>query len=341
MKRIIVFTSFLSICILITGCGIKQAKVEIVNKTQTTNNVDKNINASKNGNSSKNQETINTQAAGSSVTMAETNYLKYSGTWVTESNLKEDFKYGVVLSIDVDKNGNIKGVVSDSTENLSHISNVDIKGKIQNNKFTYNFDEDGWEHSGTINLDFQENKIVLTMKYSPSSSKNNFWGIGEGTFTLINNNTKVDRTLNNLKDGGLVVIENQSFPVNIKNYGNVKFISGLKRENSNDNVNFYLTDDKNNVLYKFPEFYGNSKGMFKDISAISFTDVNNDGLKDIIIIADYSISLASPTTIGSIYFQKGKEFINNKALDDKINSSQNNKDIATVLKYAKENLVKK
>lgn len=55
------------------------------------------------------------------------------------------------------------------------------------------------------------------------------WGIGEGAFTLIKDTTPVKRTLNNLKDGGLLVIENQSFNTKLDNYGDVKFISGLKR----------------------------------------------------------------------------------------------------------------
>ena len=137
------------------------------------------------------------------------------------------------------------------------------------------------------------------------------------------------------------IIENQSFSVSLENYGKVKFISGLKREDSNDNAVFYLIDNKNNVLYKYPDFYGNKKGMFNNIRAVSFTDVNKDGLKDVVIIADYRTGSNSSTTpICSIYFQKGKEFISNENFDNKINVSSNNKDIASVLKYAKDNLEK-
>mgnify|MGYP001171407171 CR=1 FL=1 len=260
----------------------------------------------------------------------KTDYSKYTGTWVTERNLIDDFKYGMVAGITVDKDGNIKGQVSDATENLTHISNMDINGKIQNDKFSYNFTEDGWEHNGTINMEFKDNKIVLTIAYNSNSSKNNLWGIGEGTFTLINNKTQVKRTLDNLKDGGLQVIENQCFNVTLENYSKVKFISGLKREDANSNANFYLVDENNNVLYKFPDFYGNQKGMISDVKAVSFADVNGDGLKDAVIIADYNNGV-----ICSIYFQKGKEFINDKTLDDKINSSSNNKSISEAIKYAK------
>lgn len=326
-KRIaIIFIMFISI--FAAGCGNNQAKNQTLSSPSNSSNNTENTSLS-------NSKAI-TQDSGESNT--NINYSNYSGTWVTESNLKNDFKYGIVVGINVDNNGNIKGQVSDCTENLTHISNVDIKGKIENNKFTCNFAEDGWEHNGTIKLDFKGNKIILTIKYNPDSSKDNFWGIGEGTFTLINSNTKINRTLNNLKDGGLQVIENQCFSVNLENYGKVKFVSGLKRENSNDNANFYLVDSNNNVLYKFSDFYGNEKGMFNDISAISFIDVNNDGFKDVIVITDYRASgstSSSFTKISSIYFQKGKEFINNKNFDDKLNKSGNNKDIKSVLKFAR------
>ncbi len=321
MNKLIALVVLISISILVTGCGNKQVKIQPVSNSQ-----------------------YNITTPNSAGSILESNYSNYSGSWVTENNLKVDFKYGIVVTISVDKDGNIQGGVSDSTENLTHISNVDIKGKIQDNKFIYNFNGDSWGHSGTIKLDFKENKIVLTINYTPNSSKDNLWGIGEGIFTLINSNTKVDRTLNNLKDGGLQVIENQCFSVNLENYGSVKLISGIKREDSNTNLNFYLVNDKNNVLYKFTDFYGNQKGMFNDIRAVSFVDVNNDGLKDIIIIAEYrthiSGSSSTPVTVCSIYFQKGKEFINDKNFDDRINSSSKNKDIITVLKYAKDNLIK-
>jgi hypothetical protein len=316
LKKSIIPAILISITILAAGCGNKQE----INNTAAPSAAASPVNSA-------------------AIATAEPGYSNYSGSWVNEDNLKNDFKYGIVVEITVDKEGNLQGSVRDATENLSHVSNVDIKGKIQDNKFVYNFDEDGWEHSGTIKLDFKENQVVLTINYSPNSSKVNLWGIGEGTFALINSNTKVNRTLNNLKDGGLQVIENQSFSVNLENYGSVKFISGLKREDSNDIAVFYLLDDKNNVLYKFPDFYGDSKGMFNDIHAVSFADANNDGLKDIIIIADYKTNISSSSTestIASIYFQKDKGFINDKNFDDKINNSTNNQDIAAVLKYARE-----
>lgn len=75
---------------------------------------------------------------------------------------------------------------------------------------------------------------------------------------------------------------------------------------------------------------------------MSFADVNNNGLKDVIIIAGYKTDMASSNeiTISSIYFQKGQEFTQNKDFDDKLNNSSRNKSIKDVIKYAEENLNK-
>ena len=319
MRKTIVLVSLISISVFITGCGNKQVK------TQPASNTQNNIDGSNNTISS------------SSVSTVSPNYSNYSGTWVDENGLKDDDEYAITAVIKVDKDGNIEG-------NVTHCKGVHIKGKIQDNKFTCYFDDDNCGNLGcTYKFGFEGNKIVLTIKYNTNG--HSYWGANEGTYTLINNNTKVNRTLDNLKAGGLQVIQDQCFPINLKNYGSVKFVSGFKKYLLGDiYAYFYLIDAKNNVLCKLPNFYGNSKGMlFSGIRAVSFEDVNNDGLKDIIIIADYKNyeNSSSSTSIPecSIYFQKGKSFINNKNLDDKINNSSNNTDIAAVLKYVEKNFL--
>ncbi|MDT8715534.1 hypothetical protein IAI10_02525 [Clostridium sp. 19966] len=336
MKKIIL-AILISTTILAAGCSSKQSttKPTVTNNT-TSQSADSGTSQSADNSTEKASDSSSSTSTANVTSSAD--YSKYSGNWVTENSLKNDYKYGLSATIKVDKAGNLTGTLSDSTENATHISNVDIKGKIENNKFSYNFDEDGWEHSGTIQMNFNDDKMTLTIKYSDKSSKDNLWGIGEGTFTLVNSNkTSSSQTLTSLKDGGLVVIDKQCFSVKLENFGTVKFISGLKRENSTQAAAFYLLDSNSNVIYKFPDFYGNSKGAFKDISAVSFSDVNNDGLKDVIIITDYTIN-GSTKTISSIYFQHGTSFANNEALDTKLNNSSSNKDINSVIKYAKSNL---
>lgn len=329
MNKKVVISAIITLSIFMQGCSAsstpKNSKDSNTAKTTTAESANKTESSSNNQTSSSSQSEVSSQS----------DYSKYTGNWVKESSLKEDYKYGTSVSIKVDKDGNLTGVVGSSSDNASHVANVDISGKISNNEFNYAFKEDGWGHKGTINIKFEDNKIVLSMKYSEGSSKENLWGIGEGTFTLVNDNSKAAGNLQDLKNGGLQVIDNQSFGVKLNNYGNVKFISGLKREEGYSVVKFYLVDNNNNVLYKFPDFYGNFKGNFTGIGAISFTDVNGDGAKDVVVIGNYATNKDNHDTISSIYFSKGKTFANNKSLDDKLNESANNKTISSVIKFAK------
>lgn len=113
------------------------------------------------------------------------NYIKYSGTWLTAGELKNQSPYGLEVSINIDKYNNLDGVVSTTSNGYGHISNVNIKGKITNGKFSYNFDEDGWGHSGTIQLQFEDNTIIYTSIYgSKDSNPSPDWGIAKGTYTL-------------------------------------------------------------------------------------------------------------------------------------------------------------
>lgn len=313
IKTLIILTS---ICILATGCGgnSKSSNQDVGSKKEETNS----------GITQKSERS-----------KVETDFSTYSGSFVTEDNLRFDYSYGITVGITVDKDGNLKGHLDNVSNNVTHISAVDINGKLQGNKFTSNFNQDGWNHNGTITLELKDNKIVLTTKYTKNEDSSDMWGIGEGTFTLVKYETKVDRTLSDLEKGGFVIIKDQSFPVNLENYGDAKFIIGTQGTGAFTFLKYYLINSKSNVLYKFSDFDRYNEVEFSKVNAVSFTDVNNDGLKDIIIIAKYGES-----TVCNIYIQKGKEFVINKNYNDKINSSSNNKDINSVIKYIKENLLK-
>lgn len=321
MNKKALLSLFITVSIAAAGCGSKK-----VSSRQASENNNTNSNVS------------STSSVLVSKPDSKDDYSKYSGDWVTENRIKYDLNYGIYLSINTDKDGSLKGTISNCTNRVTHISNVDIKGKIENNNFKTTFSEDGWGHSGTIEMNFKDSKIILNIKYNDGKSGNSDWGIGEGNYILINNKSKVNSTLSDLKNGGLEVIDKQCFKTKFENFGSVKLISGLKRD-IDTIASFYLVDDNENVLYKFPDFYGNYKGQFNDIIAISFADANGDGLKDMIVVASYKSS-NSTKIISSIYFQKGKEFASDKTFDDKLNSSSSNKNVSSILKFTKENLKK-
>ncbi|MBP1173579.1 hypothetical protein JOE49_000831 [Paenibacillus sp. PvR133] len=137
----------------------------------------------------------------------------------------------------------------------------------------------------------------------------------------------------------------QSFTTILNGWGEVKFISTLKDEDTNDLIQakFFLevNSDKNvenKILYEFPEFYGNNGKMIDRIKAVSFKDLNQDGRTDIVIIADYITGVNAhgieTLPIAGIYFQKkDKTYTTLPELDKSINQTGHNRTLQNVIQY--------
>ncbi|HWT76222.1 MAG TPA: hypothetical protein VN258_16100 [Mobilitalea sp.] len=122
----------------------------------------------------------------------------------------------------------------------------------------------------------------------------------------------------------------------------MNFISAYKTDGK-AKLEFFLVDSDENILYEFPDFLGNT-WAFYDMSAVSFKDVNNDGLKDIIVIAEYITGVgengATPFNVAGIYFQKDNEFIELPELDNELNDNSKNQTIDMIIKYLKGREIK-
>nr|WP_238791000.1 MULTISPECIES: DUF4163 domain-containing protein [unclassified Paenibacillus] len=133
--------------------------------------------------------------------------------------------------------------------------------------------------------------------------------------------------------------ESQSFQTTLEGFGKVRFVSTKTRENEIPKNYFFLLDDRERIIYSFPDMYGNEWWYADEgIEAVAFRDVNKDGLKDIIIIAYYETGTgpdgAKPFPIADIYFQKkNKTFTTIPALDETLNDQGHNRTIKDVIQY--------
>ncbi|ADO59044.1 hypothetical protein [Paenibacillus polymyxa] len=133
--------------------------------------------------------------------------------------------------------------------------------------------------------------------------------------------------------------ESQSFQTTLEGFGKVRFVSTKTRENEIPKNYFFLLDDRERIIYSFPDMYGNEWWYADEvIEAVAFRDVNKDGLKDIIIIAYYETGTgpdgAKPFPIADIYFQKkNKTFTTIPALDETLNDQGHNRTIKDVVQY--------
>ncbi|MEJ3718591.1 DUF4163 domain-containing protein [Paenibacillus polymyxa] len=135
--------------------------------------------------------------------------------------------------------------------------------------------------------------------------------------------------------------ESQSFQTTLEGFGKVRFVSTYGYPEGLRKFFFFLLDDQGHILYPFPDFYGNREWVarYGGVEAVAFKDVNKDGLKDVIIIADVDNGIHGPGRIdefpiADIYFQKkNKTFITLPALDEALNDQGHNQTIKDVVQY--------
>lgn len=166
----------------------------------------------------------------------------------------------------------------------------------------------------------------------------------KGSDTTLNSSDKSDKTNNygtiqDLEKQGFQPKESQWRTTHFENFGEVVFVGGSKETDGKLSPNFYLTDKDSNILYKFSEFYGATNGTFKDIDSVSFMDLNNDQLLDIIVSASYQTDKGS-VSVDNIFFQNGKEFKNDKNYDDLVNNAIANKTTDNAIDFIKKNPIK-
>ena len=151
----------------------------------------------------------------------------------------------------------------------------------------------------------------------------------------------VGKSIEDLEKEGLKVFEEHSFIIDPDSFGKVRLITGgSENENGLFGLRLYLADEKNRLTYEFPDFYGNQWPMLYEVSAVSFRDADNDGLKDIIVIAYYMTGVgedgAKEFPIAGVYFQNEKGFISKPGLDEKINTAGANNTIENVISFLGE-----
>ncbi|WP_068497562.1 DUF4163 domain-containing protein [Paenibacillus kribbensis] len=138
------------------------------------------------------------------------------------------------------------------------------------------------------------------------------------------------------------VEESQSFRTTFQGFGKVQFVSTYGYTEGFRKYFFFLLNKQGHILYSFPKFYGNNEwvAFYGGVKAVAFKDVNNDGLKDVIIIANVDNGIGGadridPFPIAGIYFQKkNKTFTTLPALDQAINDKGHNQTIKDVIQYA-------
>lgn len=226
-------------------------------------------------------------------------------------------------------NGEIKGrflagtnIKPDERVFLSDSNIGNLSGTINNGIAECKF-RDRYANVANVKLVFKtNNEIEVTIKFVNKSQIYKFIS-PDGTFLF---------RPYNLKDiDGFTPFKDQCFTVDLNLWGDVKFMSGKLIGGRHIPTVAYLTNKEEDILYDFTSFIPNNV----EFNAVSFNDINNDGLKDIIII--YGVEKDISSQLARVFFQKQDGyFYFDEELNIEIDKSVKNKDIKTITDYLSE-----
>ena len=147
-------------------------------------------------------------------------------------------------------------------------------------------------------------------------------------------------------NSGFRVIEDQIFPIEMGGYGDAFFVPAM--DEGYDRLLLFFVAADGEILYKTDqlETNGRNRGRMEQpnrgISAVSFQDVNRDGLMDIVLITscvNEEGNYAGKTyKVGDVLFQneEGTKFYRDYRISDKINRFSMNKSIDLIASFVRD-----
>lgn len=153
-----------------------------------------------------------------------------------------------------------------------------------------------------------------------------------------------------IEENGFHVIEDQSFPVVLESFldgeTEVNFVPVMYGKYNR--LGILITDSRGNVLYKTNQLETNNKWLgqleqpTKGIAAVSFQDLDMDGLTDIILITDCENEegqyAGKNYKIGDVLFQRDGGFYRDWRISDKINRFSMNKSAEFIASYVRDGI---
>lgn len=153
-------------------------------------------------------------------------------------------------------------------------------------------------------------------------------------------------TVDDIEANGYEVLESQSFPVVLESFGEEEVIFLPIIEKQYHRLAVLIVDAEGRVLFKTNQletnnrFLGQLEQPTKDVAAVSFHDVNEDGLTDIILITNCENETGAyagkPYKIGDVLFQRDESFYRDWRISDKINRFSMNKSAKCIISYVRD-----
>lgn len=152
--------------------------------------------------------------------------------------------------------------------------------------------------------------------------------------------------VDDIEPNGYEIIEGQSFPVLLESFGEEEVIFLPVMEKEYHRLAVLIVDGDGNVLYKTNQLETNYKCLeqleqpTKSLAAVSFQDLNHDGLTDIVLITNCENGegeYAGRTyKVGDVLFQRDGQFYRDWRISDKINRFSMNKSADFIAAYVRD-----
>lgn len=149
-----------------------------------------------------------------------------------------------------------------------------------------------------------------------------------------------------VEQNGFSTIEEHVFPIVLESFGEEELTFLPAMEERYHRLSLFLADAEGNIVYKCNglETNNRNKGQLKQptesIAAVSFADVNRDGLTDIILITkcvnETGEYAGKPYKVGDVLFQGEGTFYRDWRISDKINRFSMNKSANSIISFVRD-----
>lgn len=147
-----------------------------------------------------------------------------------------------------------------------------------------------------------------------------------------------------IEGAGFEVAWEQAFPIEMEGSGEVVMIPAIEEEYHR--LALFFAEAGGRIVYRTDQLEVNSRNRgelaapVRGLNAVSFQDINRDGLTDIVMIVtcvnkkgDYA---GKPYKIGEALFQGEQEFYRDYRLSDKINRFGMNKSVESIVSFVRD-----
>lgn len=153
-----------------------------------------------------------------------------------------------------------------------------------------------------------------------------------------------DRT--DLEEQSYAVMEEQIFPVTLESIAPEELTMIPAVDESLHRLALFFLDEEGRVVYRYNQLEANYRipgelrQAVKDVTGVAFSDVNGDGLKDIILISRCENPTGGyagiPYKVGDVIFQGEGYLYRDWRISDKINRFSMNKSTNQILFFARD-----